>query len=155
MYDFLAGKDPKEEDQIRREQRKRDLEKNPDLVNQELRKFQRDDQVWRFEIDKLLGVLSSNNKSAELINKRKRTRRKKQEEFSKLIDKMQKIKKTQFAKETNLKRTLNKVDLDKHVLMHEKLETIWNDKLYRLTGPYDIKSDIIRQKMQREQINRQ
>ena len=88
MYDFLAGKDPKEEDYIRREQRKRDLEKNPDLVNQELRKFQRDDQVWRFEIDKLLGVLSSNNKSAELINKHKRTRRKKQEEFSKLIDKM-------------------------------------------------------------------
>ena len=54
-----------------------------------------------------------------------------------------------------MKRTLNKVDLDKHVLMHEKLETIWNDKLYRLTGPYDIKSDIIRQKMHREQINRQ
>ena len=91
------------------------------------------------EIEKLLGVLSSKNKSAELINKRKRSRKKKQEEFSKLIDKMQKIKKTQFAKEDNLKRTLNKVELDKHVLMHEKVATIWNDKLYRLTGPYDIK----------------
>ena len=40
----------------------------------------------------MLGVLSSNNKSAELINKRKRTRRKKQEDFSKLIDTMKKIK---------------------------------------------------------------
>ena len=59
---------------------------------QELRKFQRDDQSWRSEVDKLLGVLSSNNKSAELINKRKKTRRKKQEDFSKLIDTMKKIK---------------------------------------------------------------
>ena len=59
---------------------------------QELRKFQRDDQSWRSEVDKLLGVLSSNNKSAELINKRKRTRKKKQEDFGKLIDTMKKIK---------------------------------------------------------------
>ena len=66
----------------------RKMRKNLNHCFQELRKFQRDDQVWRFEIDKLLGVLSSNNKSAELINKHKRTRRKKQEEFSKLIDKM-------------------------------------------------------------------
>ena len=68
------------------------MEKNPNLTIQELRKFQRDDQSWRSEVDKLLGVLSSNNKSAELINKRKRTRRKKQEDFSKLIDTMKKIK---------------------------------------------------------------
>ena len=95
-------------------------------------------------MDKLLGVLSSNNKSAELINKRKKTRRKKQEDFSKLIDTMKKIKQTQVVKECNLNRTLNKVELDKYVLMQEKLQTIWNDKLYRLTGPYDIKSDIVR-----------
>lgn len=68
------------------------MDKNPNLTIQELRKFQRDDQSWRSEVDKLLGVLSSNNKSAELINKRKRTRRKKQEDFSKLIDTMKKIK---------------------------------------------------------------
>ena len=95
-------------------------------------------------MDKLLGVLSSTNKSAELIKKRKHTRKKKQEDFSKLIDTMKKIKKTQAAKESNLRRTLNKVELDKHVLMHEKLATIWNDRLYRLTGPYDIKSDMVR-----------
>ena len=43
MYDFLADKDPKEQEKLRREQRKRDLEKNPNLTIQELRKFQRDD----------------------------------------------------------------------------------------------------------------
>ena len=43
MYDLLAGKDHKVEERKRKAQRKEDLEKNPNLINQEMRKFQRDD----------------------------------------------------------------------------------------------------------------
>ena len=115
-----------------------------------MKKFQKEDQSWRTEVDKLLGVLSSTNKSAELINKRKRTHSKRQAEFTKLMNAMKKIKNTQADKEATLKNTLNKVELDKYILMKEKLATIWNDQLYRLTGPYDIKSDMVRQKLQRQ-----
>ena len=46
----------------------------------------------------------------------------------------------------SLKQQLTKMELDKYILMKEKLGAIWNDKLYRLTGPYDIKQDLSRRK---------
>ena len=52
-----------------------------------------------------------------------------------------------------LKRTIDKVKLDKQILLKEKLEAIWRDQSYDKTGPYDIKSDLRVMKQERHLTN--
>lgn len=37
---------------------------------------------------------------------------------------------------------MQKVNLDKKILLKEKLEAIWKDQSYVKTGPYDIESEL-------------
>lgn len=48
----------------------------------------------------------------------------------------------QYRQQDGLKRTMQKVNLDKKILLKEKLEAIWKDQSYVKTGPYDIESEL-------------
>ena len=48
----------------------------------------------------------------------------------------------QYRQQDGLKRTIQKVNLDKKILLKEKLEAIWKDQSYVKTGPYDIESEL-------------
>ena len=109
---------------------------------QALEKYDCDESKWRSEVERLLNVLNSTD--FNMIDKKRSRRGKRSDPFSRLSTTMGKIKRTQIDKEAALQQTLAKVELDKYILMKEKLEAIWNDKLYRLTGPYDIKQDMHR-----------
>ena len=116
-----------------------------------LEKYDCDELKWRLEVDKLLGALGAT--SFDMMGQKRSRRGKRSDPFSRLSTTMGKIKTTQAEKEVSLKAQLTKVELDKYILMKEKLEAIWNDKLYRLTGPYDIKQDMSRQKQTRAAFN--
>ena len=53
-----------------------------------------------------------------------------------------KVGSVQYKQQNDLKRTLDKVQLDKKILLKEKLEAIWKDQSYVKTGPYDIESEL-------------
>jgi len=44
--------------------------------------------------------------------------------------------------ESDLERTLAKVDLDKFILLKERLTCIWNESLYDRIGDLNIKEDL-------------
>ena len=108
------------------------------------KKYDIDEMRWRLEVDKLRNVLDST--TFNMIDKKRSRKGKRSDPFCRLSTTMGKITQTQIAKEVSLKQQLTKVELDKYILMKEKLGAIWNEKLYRLTGPYDIKQDLSRQK---------
>ena len=66
---------------------------------------------------------------------------------------MNKIGVVQGEQVEGLKRTIEKVRLDKQILLKEKLEAIWTDQSYDKTGPFDIKSDLREMKNQRQLLN--
>ena len=63
-------------------------------------------------------------------NKRQRKRRNNQPVF-RLSSTLVKIKSSHVTKECDLKKTMAKVELDKHILMQEKLKAIWEDNLFK------------------------
>lgn len=44
--------------------------------------------------------------------------------------------------ESDLERILAKVDLDKFILLKERLTCVWNEKLYDRLGDLNIKDDL-------------
>ena len=66
---------------------------------------------------------------------------------------MNKIGVVQGEQVDGLKRTIEKVKLDKQILLKEKLEAIWRDQSYEKTGPFDIKSDLREMKQERQLTN--
>lgn len=44
--------------------------------------------------------------------------------------------------ESDLEKTLKKVDLDKFILLKERLTCVWNEKLYDRLGALNIKDDL-------------
>ena len=59
-----------------------------------------------------------------------------------LIRTVGKVGTVQYRQQDGLKRTMQKVKLDKKILLKEKLEAIWKDQSYVKTGPYDIESEL-------------
>ena len=48
---------------------------------------------------------------------------------------------------------MQKVNLDKKILLKEKLEAIWKDASYVKTGPFDIVNELRERKIERNLLN--
>jgi hypothetical protein len=54
--------------------------------------------------------------------------------------------------ESDLSRILAKVDLDKFILLKERLTCVWNEQLYSGKGDLNIKQDLRKLKAQRQKL---
>jgi hypothetical protein len=49
-----------------------------------------------------------------------------------------------MSKEVDLRMQLQKLSLDKYILLKEKLATVWSDKVYKKLGPVQIEPELKR-----------
>jgi hypothetical protein len=71
---------------------------------------------------------------------------------NKLSSRLEKFKWTHGNKEDTLNLKLEKLNLDKYILLKEKLNCVWNEKLYEKSGPIKIKGDVRKHQLEREKI---
>ena len=72
--------------------------------------------------------------------KKKKIKRK--DAVEKLTQKVARFKKVHSGCESDLGRILAKVDLDKFILLKERLTCVWNEELYNRLGDLNIKQDL-------------
>lgn len=71
--------------------------------------------------------------------------------MERLTERVAKFKRVHSGCESDLERILAKVDLDKFILLKERLTCVWNEKLYERLGDLNIKDDLRKLKAQRQQ----
>lgn len=66
-----------------------------------------------------------------------------------LTSRVSQFKKKYRGCESDLHRTLAKVELDKFILLKERLECVWNEEMYDRLGALNIKGDLHKKKAER------
>lgn len=77
-------------------------------------------------------------------------RNRKKDPVERLTRKVDQFKKIHSGCEYNLERVLKKIDLDKFILLKERLTCAWNESLYEKMGDLNIKDDMRKLKAQRQ-----
>ena len=77
-------------------------------------------------------------------------RQRKKDAVEKLTQKVGRFKKVHSGCEYSLERVLKKIDLDKFILLKERLTCAWNESLYDKMGDLNIRDDLRKLKAQRQ-----